>query len=167
MPGQRLHCSRRRSLAARGPLSFWTPHSLPFLSQWSPQGPILLLRASLSSGCRGGGDRLTGHHANIALPTSLGGGERLGRSDIQQSREQLSVSWITCPRAPAAGSVSTLREGFASSLLCHPVCSVFAWLSKAGGLGFLAPILGFQPAGGLCLWKRSQAVSGHVAKVGQ
>lgn len=39
-----------------------------------------------------------------------------------------------------------MGEDFARFLLFYTICSIFAWLSKAWGLGFLFPILSVQPA---------------------
>lgn len=105
----------------------------------------------VTSGCRGGGDRLTGHHANIALPTSLRERRGWGSGTFSRPGSSWSVPWVTCQGPPLLAqpqaSGSTEGEDFVSPLLFHPICSISAWLCKAWDLSFLSPLLNFQSAG--------------------
>lgn len=115
------------------------PHS-------TPQGLFV------TSGCRGRGDRLTGHHANITLPT-WGRGEGLGQpGHVRQPSEQLVYLLGHLPKDPRCWPSHKPQGPLWERILLafcffYTICSIFAWLSKAWGLGFLLPILNFQPAG--------------------
>lgn len=127
------------------------------MRQRSPQGPILLLRASLShQDAEEGGDGL------VTMPTShcpRGGGAGAVRHSAVWGAVGLSLKSPTqgpLLLAQPQASGSTVGAQLASPLLFHTVCSIFAWLSNAWGFGFLCSILSFQPEARA--WRRKQAV---------
>lgn len=109
----------------RPPLSLW------FLSRWSPQGPTLLLRASLSQQDAEEGE--TGRL--VTMPTSLcphprRAGRGWGGRSSSQLGKGLSLPWVTCqgppgcrpshrPRRPRLEWIS-LALCFSPSLLRFP-----------------------------------------------
>lgn len=95
------------------------PHS-------TPQGLFV------TSACRGGGDRLTGHHANSTLPTSLRGrGETGAVGHSAVCRAGGSAPWVPCPTPPGAGRSENLRVP-GSLFCCAPsVCTIFPCLNTA------------------------------------
>lgn len=115
------------------------PHS-------TPQGLFV------TSGCRGRGDRLTGHHANITLPT-WGEGRGWGSPATFGS---LVSEWLVyllghLPKDPCCWPSHKLQGPLWERILLDfcfftQFAPFFARLSRAWGLGFLFPILSVQPA---------------------
>jgi hypothetical protein len=103
---------------APGPLHSWTLLSLPFLSQGSLAGPHSTPQGLfVTSRCRGGGDRLAGHHANITLPTSLRGrGKGREQWDSLQSREQLVSPSASVQGPLSAGPATSLTQSLGLSI---------------------------------------------------